>query len=149
MVIRAALSAVALVLGLLASATTATAAGYEESTHPWDFPPRLSGHRNLFGDYDDVQSYYYYAPQRSVTHALHPLNRRRYYNPRPYSFINGGIRYSDYSNTDLYEFNSQNGQWARTDGEGVGTPPIGVECSNYRFDRPNYRVPPFGYHCER
>lgn len=116
--------------------------------HPWDFQERrVSSHRHLETNYDELYDYYYNSPDRSVTHALHPLNRRRYYNPRPYTFLGNHGLFGDYRTSEMYEYDATVGRWVRGD-DVVKAPPKGVECRNYTFLRPNKRVPPFGYRCE-
>lgn len=117
------------------------------TVHPWEFHERrTNGHRYLNVSDDDVYEYYYNSPQRSVTHGLHPLNRRRYYNPRPYTFLGDHGLFGAYTATEIYEYDAAIGRWIRGS-KTSATPAVGSDCLNYSFNKPNYRVPPFGYRC--
>jgi hypothetical protein len=131
--------------------TVAEAAEGSFSVHPWEFHQRRApSHRYLDVDYEDVYDFYYNSPQRSVTHALHPLNRRRYYNPRPYTFIGDHGLFGSYDTDDaeIYEYDVAIGRWVRASVHSVKAP-VSSDCLNYSFNKPNYRVPPFGYRCSK
>jgi hypothetical protein len=124
------------------------AAGQSYTVHPWEFHQRRSpGHRINETTYDELYEYYYNSPQRSQTHGLHPFNRRRYYNPRPYVFVSDFGLLGSYLQTDVYELDERIGRWVHADAATESGPAIGVKCKNYSLVRPNYRVPPFGYRC--
>lgn len=117
------------------------------TVHPWEFHERRpAGHRSLNVSDAEIYDFYYNSPQRSVTHGLHPLNRRRYYNSRPYTFLSDYGPFGDYSDTEIYEYDAAIGRWIRGS-QSSAKPAVGSDCMNYTFKRPNYRVPPFGYKC--
>jgi hypothetical protein len=133
-----------LCLGFAAFVPATDAANY--TVHPWEFKERRPAPRHtLATDYAELEEYYYQSPHRSVTFALHPLNRRRYYNPRPYTFVGERGIFGMPPLNELYEYDRNTQRWARIE---IGGPAKGVECQNYSFSRPNYRVPPFGYRCD-
>jgi hypothetical protein len=135
---------VALTLIFLQAPPIADAAAY--TVHPWEFNQRRPVERNtLATDYAELEEFYYQSPQRSITFALHPLNRRRYYNPRPYTFIGERGIYGIPPLDAMYEYDRDGGRWTRIE---IGQPAKGVECMNYSFNKPNYRVAPFGYKCQ-
>ena len=151
MISRIALVCAGIALGLLVSILPAGAAFLQpgnDSVHPWDYPPRFHTHRFTGTDYGELYDYYYYGPQRSKTHALDPLHRRRYYNPHPYALLGTLEPYGKFGPTDLYEYNDGTSRWSRASTEVRNFPAIGSDCMNYTFSVPNYRVPPFGYHCQ-
>ncbi|TSC99900.1 MAG: hypothetical protein Greene101449_434 [Candidatus Peregrinibacteria bacterium Greene1014_49] len=130
--------------GLFCTAAMAAEGAY--TVHPWEFHERrASNHHHLDVDYAEVYDFYYNSPQRSITHGLHPLNRRRYYNPRPYTFVGERGIYGIPPLNEVYEYDHDGGRWTRIE---IGHPAKGVECMNYSFNKPNYRVPPFGYRCQ-
>ena len=118
------------------------------SIHPWELHPyRFKGHRVLDVSDADVYNFYYNSPERSITHGLHPANRRRYYNPRPYVFVGDHGLFGGYGELDIYEFDARTGRWMRE--KVAPQPAVGSDCTNYSFQKPNYRVPPYGYRCEK
>src|SRR3989338_3509228 len=134
--------------GLFCTAAFAAEGAY--TVHPWEFHERRSSdHRNLDVDYAEVYDFYYNSPQRPITPGLPPLNRRRYYNPRPYTFLGNHGLFGSYANedVDIYEYDAAIGRWVRA--SSVAKPAVGVDCTNYSFNKPNYRVPPFGYRCQK
>lgn len=97
-----------------------------EGQHPWDARyRRTKGHINTYRYVTDEE--YYYSPFRSRTHALHPYNRDRYYDSVGYDYqpLTG--------RTSIREVP-----------EHATVSPL---CDNYTFQRPNYRIPPFGHRC--
>jgi len=100
--------------------------------HPWVARNR----------YDDAtvplrrsEWYYYSHPDRSQTHALHPVFRANYYTPiidtdylRYVGRLNLAERYT--------HFNAYVPQAG------------GPTCDNYSYAQPNYRVPPYEYACQ-
>lgn len=124
---------------------SAEAAG-SSIVHPWEFHQRRVHHRTLPMNYDELYDFYYHSPQRSITHGLHPINRRRYYNSKPYVFLSNHGTFGSYTDVEVYEYDGENGHWVRG-GEEPPLPARGSDCVNYSFKRPNYRVPPFGYRC--
>lgn len=117
------------------------------TVHPWEFHPRRpADHRFLQVSDAEVYDFYYSSPQRSVTHGLHPINRRRYYNPRPYTYLSDHGFFGTYSDVELYEYDAAIGRWARGSPTSA-QPPVGSGCLNYTFHKPNSKVPPFGYRC--
>lgn len=119
------------------------------TVHPWEFHERrATGHRILDVSDNEIYDFYYNSPHRSVTHGLHPENRRRYYNPRPYTYLSDYGLFGDYSDTEIYEYDAERGRWVRGS-KSSAKPAVGSDCMNYTFKKPNYRVPPFGYRCER
>ena len=134
------------VLALLSLQTIPDAYAAAYTVHPWEFHQRRpQQRRTLATDYAELDEFYYQSPHRSVTFALHPLNRRRYYNPRPYTFVGERGVYGIPPLNEIYEYDGGSGRWSRVD---VATPARGVECMNYSFNKPNYRVAPFGYKCQ-
>ncbi len=138
-----------LVSGILTAAFLLPIPASEASAstlHPWEFhQKRPQGRRTLATDYAELDEFYYQSPHRSVTFALHPLNRRRYYNPRPYTFIGERGIYGIPALDSLYEYDGNSDRWSRVE---IGGPAKGSECMNYTFNKPNYRVAPFGYKCQ-
>ncbi len=134
-----------LALAFLQAAPLTEAASY--TVHPWEFhnQRRPVQRKTLATDYAELEEYYYQSPQRSITFALHPLNRRRYYNPRPYTFVGERGIYGTPPLDAMYEYDRDGGRWSRIE---IGTPAKGSECMNYSFHKPNYRVAPFGYKCQ-
>lgn len=134
----------ALAIAFLQSTSTAEAASY--TVHPWEFHQRRPQQRHtLATDYAELEEFYYQSPHRSITFALHPLNRRRYYNPSPYTFVGARDIYGTPPLNEIYEYDGGAGRWSRVE---LGTPAKGSECMNYSFHKPNYRVAPFGYKCQ-
>ena len=78
------------------------------TVHPWEFHERrAAGHRILDVSDNEIYDFYYNSPHRSVTHGLHPENRRRYYNPRPYTYLSDYGLFGDYSDTEIYEYDAE------------------------------------------
>ncbi len=97
------------------------------SVHPWEARPRR--HRDRFNVYPYLSDEEIFThPSRSRTHALHPYHRARYYDTIVYDYQFGYGRMLVRHLDDDRE-----------------TVPL---CGNYTFERPNYRVPPFGYECQ-
>ena len=117
------------ILGVLAtfvaSSTVAFAAG--EGIHPWDVRYRPRTRVNTYPYISDLEIAF--NPRRSETHALHPVHRQRYYDQYVYDYRLG------YGRSVVRRIEES---------EGTVTPC----CDNYTFQRPNYRVPPFGYQCQ-
>ncbi|MBM3227292.1 hypothetical protein FJZ27_00285 [Candidatus Peribacteria bacterium] len=125
---------------------TVPAAEASYDVHPWEFRQRRPiERRTLATDYADLEEYYDQSPHRSSTHALHPLNRRRYYNLRPYIYVGERGIHGLLPLNKIYEYNRDTHRRSRIE---IGGPAKGSECLNYSFNRPNYRVPPFGYKCQ-
>ncbi|PIR49050.1 hypothetical protein COU80_01405 [Candidatus Peregrinibacteria bacterium CG10_big_fil_rev_8_21_14_0_10_55_24] len=128
---------------LFASATPALAANVfpyipvEDSVnfgvHPWVARERL--YDDSVSPYVRTEWYYLTHPDRSVTHALHPVFRTNYYAPPVdpnYARFIGRYRTEDrYTSWNAYV-----------------PQPADSPCDNFSYERPNYRVPPYAYTCE-
>ena len=129
---------------LFASATPALAANVypyipvEDNVnfgvHPWVSRERLYGN-TAAGPYQRTEWYYLTHPDRSVTHALHPVFRANYYaspvDPDYARFV------GQFRPEERYTYwNSYVPQ------------PADSPCDNFSYERPNYRVPPYGYTCQ-
>lgn len=120
-----------------------------EGVHPYDLPGREavrgpSGHRIVERDYRALYEFYYYSPHRSQTHALHPFNRYRYWETRPYAFITGN-RFGRTLRAEAFEYDARTRSWVPATSSDFAI--TRGACSNYVRVRANQRTPAFGYRC--
>ncbi len=125
---------------LVPAASAARSADWCDDTinngvHPWDVRPRRHYEYSRVDPYRYAKDYFYLHPDRSVTHALHPYHRKRYYAP---PIDPEAARYSSRRISDV-----------RYSEERAYVPSVNryALCESYTYQKPNYRVPPYEYYC--
>lgn len=120
-----------------------------KGVHPHDLPGRKTvrgddGHSIVERDYRALYQFYYKSPHRSQTHALHPFNRYRYWETRPYAFVTAN-RFGRALRAEAFEYDARTRSWVP-----ATNPDFAITrgvCSNYTRVRANQRTPAFNYRC--